>query len=68
MVKTKRGFYKQWLQFFKLCRKPRFWLFIILFLAAFLVTIGPLKVLFDQDFLLQHLQAHRAIPKKTPLI
>lgn len=59
MVKMKRGFYKQLSQVFKICRKPRFWLFIVLFIAAFLVTVGPLNVLFDQDFLVEHLQAYQ---------
>ncbi len=59
MVKMKRGFYKQLSQVFKICRKPRFWLFIVLFIAAFLVTVGPLNVLFDQDFLVKHLQAYQ---------
>lgn len=59
MVKEIRQFSQELPRFFKVCRQPRFWVAIALFLAAFLVTIGPLKVLFDQDFLLKHLEAYQ---------
>ena len=59
MLKTMRRFYQQLCPFFRICRKPRVWVAIALFLAAFLVTVGPLNVLFDQEFILQHLEAYR---------
>ena len=43
---------------FQICRKPKFWVTIALFLAAFLVTVGPLKVIFDQEFLLKQLETY----------
>ena len=49
----------------KSCRwlKPlksgRFWLAIALLALVLLCTVGPLKVLFDRDFLVQHLQAYQ---------
>lgn len=41
------------------CQKPKFWAAIALFFMAFLVTVGPLNVLFDQGFILKHLQAYK---------
>lgn len=59
MTQQNRGFYQQFFRFFKICRKPKFWIAIALFFTAFLVTIGPLNVLFDQDFLLKHLETYQ---------
>ncbi len=59
MLKTMRRFYQQLCPFFRICQKPRFWVAIALFLAAFWVTVGPLNVLFDQAFILKHLEAYR---------
>lgn len=59
MTKKIRGFYKLFFRFLKICRKPKVWVAIALFLTAFLVTIGPLNVLFDQDFLVKQLQVYQ---------
>ncbi|MGK7878299.1 MAG: TVP38/TMEM64 family protein [Xenococcaceae cyanobacterium] len=44
----------------RLLKNPRFWLAIALGGLAFLCAVGPLKVVFDQDFLVQQLQAYRS--------
>jgi len=59
MLKTMRRFYQQLYPFFRICQKPRFWVAIALFLAAFWVTVGPLNILFDQAFILKHLEAYQ---------
>ena len=59
MTQQNRGFYQQFFRFFKICRKPKFWIAIALFFTAFLVTIGPLNVLFDQEFLLKQLDTYQ---------
>lgn len=59
MRKKIHRIYQQLSPFFRICRKPRFWVTIALFLASFLVTVGPLNVLFDQGFILQQLEAYQ---------
>jgi len=59
MTKKIRGVYKLFFRFLKICREPKVWVAIALFLTAFLVTIGPLNVLFDQDFLVKQLQVYQ---------
>ncbi|MGF1478306.1 MAG: TVP38/TMEM64 family protein [Cyanophyceae cyanobacterium] len=39
----------------KACKSHRFWSAIALFTFALLLTVGPLKVLFNQDFLVEQL-------------
>jgi len=57
MQKRIHRIYQQLSPFFRICRKRRFWVTIALFGAGFLVTVGPLNVVFDQGFLLQQLEA-----------
>jgi uncharacterized membrane protein YdjX (TVP38/TMEM64 family) len=58
MLKQIRQFYQQFCPLFRVCRKPRFWVAIALFLAGFLVTVGPLNVVFDQGFIQQQLETY----------
>ncbi len=44
--------------FFRLCKLPRFWVAIALFVASFLVTIGPLNVLLNQEFIINFLETY----------
>ena len=59
MVTRKRHFYRRVSQLFKVCRKPKIWVAIALFVSGFLITVGPLNVLFKQEFILQQLDAYQ---------
>jgi len=52
--------FSQWCQqFFRLCKLPRFWIAIALFFASFLVTIGPLNFLLNQEFIINFLETYQ---------
>lgn len=59
MVKNNHPLNRKVLSAFKWCRKPKLWIAILLFIGAFLVTVGPLNVVFDQEFILKKMEAYQ---------